>query len=231
VIYLIFNEGYKASAGTDLVRDDLCAEAIRLGRLLAELMPQESEALGLLAMMLLIHARRSARVGADGLPVQLADQDRRLWDQDMIAEGIALIRECLRRNQPGPYQIQAAINAVHSHAPSIEATDWMQIIQLYDQMLAITPNPVVALNRAVAVAEVHGAEAGLALVEQIELNDYYLFHAIRADLLHRAGRQQEAMHAYDAAIARADNEAERQFLTRKRSELIASEADAARSSS
>ncbi len=219
VIYLIFNEGYKASAGAGLMRDDLCAEAIRLGRLVAELMPQSSEALGLLAMMLLIHARRRARVTADGLPVSLAEQDRTSWDREMIAEGIGLLHECIRRNQPGPYQIQAAINAVHANAASIGATDWKQIVQLYDHLLAISPNPIVALNRAAAVAEVHGPQAGLYLIEQNELRDHHLYHTIRADLLNRLGRSQEAAVAYEIAIARTDNDAERRFLERKRSKL------------
>ena len=219
VIYLIFNEGYKASAGAGLMRDDLCAEAIRLGRLVAELMPQSSEALGLLAMMLLIHARRRARVTADGLPVSLAEQDRTSWDREMIAEGIGLLYECIRRNQPGPYQIQAAINAVHANAASMGATDWKQIVQLYDHLLAISPNPIVALNRAAAVAEVHGPQAGLDLIEQNELRDHHLYHTIRADLLNRLGRSQEAAVAYEIAIARTDNDAERRFLERKRSKL------------
>lgn len=219
VIYLIFNEGYKASAGAGLMREDLCAEAIRLGRLVAELMPQSSEALGLLAMMLLIHARRRARVTADGLPVSLAEQDRTSWDREMIAEGIGLVHECIRRNQPGPYQIQAAINAVHANAASIGATDWKQIVQLYDHLLAISPNPIVALNRAAAVAEVHGPQAGLDLIEQNELRDHHLYHTIRADLLNRLGRSQEAAVAYEIAIARTDNDAERRFLERKRSKL------------
>lgn len=219
VIYLIFNEGYKASAGAGLMREDLCAEAIRLGRLVAELMPQSSEALGLLAMMLLIHARRRARVTADGLPVSLAEQDRTSWDREMIAEGIGLVHECIHRNQPGPYQIQAAINAVHANAASIGATDWKQIVQLYDHLLAISPNPIVALNRAAAVAEVHGPQAGLDLIEQNELREHHLYHTIRADLLNHLGRSQEAAVAYEIAIARTDNDAERRFLERKRSKL------------
>ncbi|HEU4896186.1 MAG TPA: sigma-70 family RNA polymerase sigma factor [Actinomycetota bacterium] len=219
VVYLIFNEGYAASAGDALVRQELCAEAIRLGRVLAELMPDEPEVLGLLALMLLVDARRAARTTADGALVLLADQDRSRWDRDRIAEGQALVRRCLRHNQPGPYQVQAAINAVHSDAPAAAATDWRQILALYDQLLALTPSPVVALNRAVAVAEVEGPAAALALVDGLELDGYHLFHAIRADLLRRLGRDAEAALAYDAAIARAENTAERAFLQGRRRAL------------
>jgi RNA polymerase sigma-70 factor, ECF subfamily len=214
VVYLIFNEGHTASSGEQLGRSDLCAEAIRLGRLLAQLMPDEPEVLGLLALMLLTESRRAARTGPDGTLVRLADQDRARWDRTLIAEGQALVRRCLRRGQPGPYQIQAAINAVHSDAAVAAATDWGQILQLYDQLLAIAPSPVVALNRAVAVAELQGPEAGLALVDALGLDNYYLFHAIRADLLRRLGREAEATLAYQAAIDRTQNAAERQFLTR-----------------
>ena len=219
VVYLIFNEGYAASSGDRLVREDLCAEAIRLGRLLAELMPDEPEVLGLLALMLLIEARRAARTGPDGDLVLLADQDRDRWDRDLIAEGQALVRRCLRRNRPGPYQIQAAINAVHSDAPTAAATDWGQIRQLYDQLLAVAPSPVVALNRAVAVAEVDGPAAALALVDGLDLGGYHVFHAIRADLLRRLGRDAEAVRAYDPAIAGTENAAERRFLRRRRDAL------------
>jgi RNA polymerase sigma-70 factor (ECF subfamily) len=219
VLYLIFNEGYTASAGPALVREDLCAEAIRLARLLAGLMPDEPEALGLLALMLLTDARRGARTTGTGDLVLLADQDRARWDRALIAEGQDLVRRCLRRDQPGPYQIQAAIQAVHSDAPTAADTDWRQIVMLYDQLLAITPSPVVALNRAVAVAEVDGPELALALTDRIDLENFYLFHAIRADLLRRLGRGAEAMAAYQAAIALTDNSAERDFLERRRSEL------------
>ena len=171
VIYLVFNEGYVASTGTDLVRDDLCAEAIRLTRLLAELMPDEPEVLGLLALMLLSESRRPARVGPDGTLVLLPDQDRSRWDRTLIAEGQDLVRACLRRDAPGPYQIQAAINAVHSDAPTAADTDWRQIVQLYDHLLAITPTPVVALNRAIALAELDGPEAAVALVDGLALDD------------------------------------------------------------
>jgi RNA polymerase sigma-70 factor (ECF subfamily) len=216
VIYLIFNEGYTASAGERLVREDLCAEAIRLGRLAASLVPGDPEAIGLLALMLLIEARRAARATTDGGLVLLAHQDRGLWNRRLIEEGQALVRHCLRGNQPGPYQIQAAINAVHSDARHPAATDWRQILQLYDQWMAIAPGPVVALNRAVAVGEVDGAESALAIVEGLTLDRYYLWHAIRADLLTRVGRYQDAALAYDAAIARTDNAAEREFLQRGR---------------
>jgi RNA polymerase sigma-70 factor, ECF subfamily len=215
VVYLIFNEGYTASAGDRLVREDLCAEAIRLGRLLAELMPDEPEVMGLLALMLLVESRRAARTSPDGDLVPLADQDRRRWDRGLIAEGQALVRRCLRLNQPGPYQLQAAIQAVHSDAPAADTTAWGQILQLYDQLLALAPSPVVALNRAVAVAEVAGPEAALALVDGLDLGGYHLFHAVRADLLRRLGRDGEAALAYEAAIARTENATERAFLQRR----------------
>ena len=219
VVYLIFSEGYTASSGDRLTREDLCAEAIRLGRLLAGLMPDEGEVAGLLALMLLIESRRATRTTGDGRLVLLADQDRSRWDHALIAEGQAIVRRCLRLGQPGPYQIQAAINAVHSDAPSVAATDWGQIRQLYDQLAVIAPGPVVALNRAVAVAEVDGPAAALALVDRLDRQDYYLFHAIRADLLRRLGRDGEAALAYQAAIARAGNAAERDFLERRRQEV------------
>jgi RNA polymerase sigma-70 factor, ECF subfamily len=219
VVYLIFSEGYTASSGDRLVREDLCAEAIRLGRLLAELMPDEGEVLGLLALMLLIESRRATRTTPGGGLVLLAEQDRSRWDRGLIAEGQAIVRRCLRRGHPGPYQIQAAINAVHSDAPTAAATDWRQIRALYDQLLSLSPSPVVALNRAVAVAEVEGPGAALALVDGLGLGDYYLFHAIRASLLRRLGRDGEAALAYDAAIAHVRNAAERDFLQRSRDSL------------
>ncbi|HET6394007.1 MAG TPA: RNA polymerase sigma factor, partial [Blastococcus sp.] len=214
VVYLIFTEGHTASSGDRLVRDDLCAEAIRLGRLLAELMPDEPEVTGLLALLLLTEARRPARVDADGDLVLLADQDRARWDRSLVAEGQALVRSCLRRDRPGPYQLQAAINAVHSDAATAEDTDWRQVLALYDQLMAVAPSPVVALNRAVAVAEVLGPAVALPVVEGLDLDRLDVFHAVRADLLRRLGRRTEATEAYTAAVARAGNEAERRFLRR-----------------
>ncbi|MCT9109016.1 RNA polymerase sigma factor [Streptomyces mirabilis] len=212
VVYLIFNEGYGG-------REDLCAEAVRLGRLLVELMPDEPEALGLLALMLLIESRRPARATPDGDLILLSDQDRSRWDRDLLTEGQTLVRRCLRRNRPGPYQIQAAINAVHSDAPTAAATDWGQILQLYDQLAALAPSPVVALNRAVAVAEVEGPEPALALVDALDLDGYHAFHAVRADLLRRLGRHTEAVRAYEAAIALTDSAPERAYLERARAAL------------
>jgi RNA polymerase sigma-70 factor, ECF subfamily len=219
VIYLIFNEGYTASSGDQLIREDLCAEAIRLARLLAQLMPDEPEVMGLLALLLLIQSRRNARTGPDGTLVTMAEQDRALWDRGLIAEGQAIVRACLRRDQPGPYQVQAAINAVHSDALAEADTDWHQILQLYDQLMVLAPTAVVALNRAVAMAEVDGPQAGLAAIEGLDLDGYYLFHAIRADFLRRLQRAADAAQAYDAAIARAGNAAERSFLQHRRNAL------------
>ncbi|HKT01966.1 MAG TPA: sigma-70 family RNA polymerase sigma factor [Rugosimonospora sp.] len=219
VLYLIFNEGYVASSGERLVREDLCAEAIRLARVLVALMPDEPEAHGLLALMLLIHARRGARTTGEGALVPLAEQDRGRWDRGLVAEGQAIVRSCLRRDRPGPYQIQAAINAVHSDAPDAAATDWGQIVRLYDQLLAVTPGPVVALHRAVAVAEVAGPAAALTIVDGLALDGHHLWHAVRADLLRRVGRDAAAADAYDAAIALAGNAAERGFLRYRRGTL------------
>jgi RNA polymerase sigma-70 factor, ECF subfamily len=219
VCYLIFNEGYAATGGDQLTRPDLCAEAIRLGRLLVELMPDEPEVAGLLALMLLIEARRPARTAADGALIRLADQDRSRWDRALIDEGQAIVRRCLRRGQPGPYQIQAAINAVHSDAPAATATDWQQIVVLYDQLWLIAPSPVVALNRAVAVAEVAGPQEALGLLDGLGLDRYYLFHAIRADLLRRIGAEVEAAASYDVAIELAGNATERDFLIRAREQV------------
>jgi len=223
VVYLIFNEGYAATAGERLVRSELCAEALRLGRVLVDLMPDEPEAAGLLALMLLLDARRPARTTAEGALVPLADQDRGLWDRGLIAEGQAMVRDCLRRNQPGPYQIQAAINAVHADAPTVAATDWWQILQLYNQLLMIAPSPIVALNRAVAVAEVEGPDAALTLLDGLNLETYYLFHAVRADMLRRLGRNDDAATAYHAAIARTDNLTEREYMQRRLDRLASAE--------
>jgi RNA polymerase sigma-70 factor (ECF subfamily) len=219
VVYLIFNEGYAASSGQRLIREELCGEAIRLGRLLAELMPDEPEVMGLLALMLLIEARRPSRTTPDGRLVLLADQDRTRWDRALIDEGQAIVRACLRRNRPGPYQIQAAINAVHSDATAAGDTDWRQVRQLYDQLLAIAPSPVVALNRAVAVAQTDGPAAALTLVDGLDLSRYHMFHAIRAELLRRLGRDTEAAAAYSSAAALAGNAAERAFLDGRRQAL------------
>jgi RNA polymerase sigma-70 factor (ECF subfamily) len=219
VVYLIFNEGYTTSSGDRLVREDLCAQAIRLGRLLADLMPDEPEVLGLLALMLLTDARRPARSTPAGDLIPLPAQDRARWDRGLIAEGQAIVRACLRRNQPGPYQIQAAINAVHSDAPTAADTDWPQVLRLYDQLLAVAPNPVAALHRAVALSEVDGPQAALAVVDALDLDRYHLFHAIRADLLRRLDRAGEAAAAYDKAIARTQNGAEQAFLRHRRDEL------------
>jgi len=221
VIYLVFTEGYAATSGADLTRADLCTEAVRLGRLLAGLMPDEPEVRGLLALMLLTEARRPARTSPDGSLVLLADQDRGLWDHALIAEGQALVRDCLRAGRPGPYQIQAAIAAVHSDARTAAATDWRQILALYDQLMAVAPTPVVALNRCVAVAEVHGPSAALDLIGGLGLENYHLFHAARADLLRRLGRPDEAVAAYDAAITLAANDAERAFLVERRRQVSA----------
>ena len=215
VVYLIFNEGHTASSGERLVRDELCEEAIRLGRLLAELMPDEPEVLGLLGLMLLVHARRAARTDERGELVLLGDQDRGLWDREMLAEGRALVRRCLRFDRPGPYQLQAAINAVHSEAVSPADTDWEQIVRLYDLLITVAPTPVVALNRAVAVAEVDGPGEALALVDGLELDGYYLFHSVRAELLGRLGRTEEASAAYQEAIALTGNEPEAELLRRR----------------
>ncbi|MFM9629076.1 RNA polymerase sigma factor [Streptomyces galilaeus] len=212
VVYLIFNEGYTGDPG-------LCAEAVRLGRLLTGLMPDEPEAAGLLALMLLVESRRPARHAEHGELVPLPEQDRRRWDGDLIAEGQDLVRRCLRRDRPGPYQIQAAIQAVHSDAPTAEATDWSQILRLYDHLMAVAPSPVVALNRAVAVAETRGPRRALDLVDALGLDDYHVWHAVRADLLRRLHRTTEAVRAYEAALALTASPAERALLDRRLREL------------
>ena len=226
VLYLIFNEGYAASAGEALIRRELCAEAIRLGRVLTELMPDEPEVLGLLALMLLHDARRGARVGPDGGLVLLGDQDRSQWDHLEIAEGSALVARALAMRRPGSYQLQAAIAAVHDEAETADATDWAEIAGLYDALVAIVASPVVELNRAVAVAMAVGPARGLALVDGLaaggELDGYHLFHATRGDLLRRLGRREEAAAAYGRARDLATNDAERAFLERRRRELVSS---------
>ena len=219
VVYLVFNEGYTASGGDSLTRQDLSAEAIRLARLLRALMPDEPEVSGLLALLLLTESRHAARTTPEGKLVPLTDQDRTRWDRPLIAEGQRIVRDCLRRNQPGPYQVQAAIAAVHSDATDAARTDWRQILALYDQLYALVPTPVVALNRAVALAEVDGPEAALAAVDALAMTNYHLYHATRADLLRRLSRGAEARAAYDDAIARAGNATERAFLENRRAAL------------
>ena len=223
VIYALFNEGYGASSGDELIRRDLCAEAIRLGRLLAELMPDEPEALGLLSLMLLQHSRRGARIDSAGELVTLEDQDRMLWDAAAIEEACKLLDRAVRLRRPGPYQLQSAIAASHAQAPSAEATDWREIVLLYDRLSQIAPTPVVLLNRAVAVAMADGPAAGLALVDELEqagaLSDYYLLPATRADLLRRLQCSHEAAAAYQRALDLAPTEPEQRYLSRRLSEL------------
>jgi RNA polymerase sigma-70 factor, ECF subfamily len=223
VLYLIFNEGYAASAGDALVRRELCAEAVRLGRVLAELMPDEGEALGLLALLLLHDARREGRVGPAGELVLLEDQDRSRWDRDKIHEGIGLLDQAMRRGPPGPYRLQACVAALHAVAPTAAATDWRRIALLYDQLMVVAGSPVVALNRAVAVAMVEGPAAGLDLMDPLAgsgaLDGYHLLHAARADLLRRLGRDPEAAAAYRRALELTVNPIEQAFLSRRLTEV------------
>ena len=207
VVYLVYNAGLNNSA-----EPGLCTEAIRLARILVTLMPDEPEVAGLLALLLLTESRRPSRTAADGSLVLLGEQDRTRWDRALIEEGQAIVRACLRRNQPGTYQLQAAINAVHADASTVGATDWPQIVALYDELLVVAPTPVVALNRAIAIGEVHGPAAALTLVDELDLDNYYPFHATRADLLHRLGRTSEAADAYSRAADMAPTDAERDFL-------------------
>jgi len=222
VIYLVFNEGYAASSGASLTRCDLTSEAIRLGRLLVELLP-EAEAMGLLALMLLHESRRAARTSPEGELILLEAQDRSLWDRDLIAEGVELVTRALQTRRFGCYTLQAAIAAVHAEAPSAAETDWAEIVGLYDVLLKVDPSPVVALNRAVAVAMLNGPEAGLALIDALLdrglLTDYHLAHAARADLCRRLGRFGEARAAYERALALTRLEPERRFLLRRLEEL------------
>ena len=224
VIYLIFNEGYASSYGSQLLRLDLCDEAIRLARVLHELMPDEPEAAGLLALILLLDSRRNARVGPDGTLLRLKDQDRRRWNEPRILEGRALLERALSAHRVGRYQLEAAIAAVHAESRTAEETDWRQIAVLYEQLARIFPSPVVRLNQAVAVAEADSAAAGLALADAVaeELDGYYLLHATRAELLQRLQRDADAIRAYDRAMALAGNELERAHLARRRSELSSS---------
>lgn len=218
-IYLIYNEGHTATSGDDLARGDLCLHAIRLARAVVELMVDEPEAAGLLALLLLTQARQPARVDADGSLVRLADQNRTRWERPLIEEGHRLVRDCLRRNRPGPLQIQAAIAAVHADAYTSADTDWAQIVALYDQLMQLRPDAVVALNRAVALAERSGWDAGLSALDELDgeaLAEYQPYHAARADLLARAGRQAQALEAYDRALELTSNPVERQFLIHRR---------------
>ncbi len=223
VIYLIFNEGYAASAGQSLLRNDLCSEAIRLGRLLCELLPDEPENAGLLALMLLQGSRREARVNDRGELVTLEEQDRSLWDRKEIEEGIRLVETTLPRGRVGNYQIQAAIAAVHAEAKSADETDWRQIVALYEELMRMTSSPVVALNHAAAVAMSEGFERGLDLIESANANgaleNYYLFHASRADLLRRLTRSNESMAAYERALALTTNSVEQNYIHRRLHEL------------
>ncbi len=224
VLYLIFNEGYASSAGDELLRTDLCDEAILLTRMIVGLMPDEYEPRGLLGLMLLNNSRRSARVSAAGTLVPLREQNRALWDRGQLDEGLGLVRDCLQRNRaggaaPGAFQVQSAIAAVHSDAPTADDTDWRQIVALYDQLAALDPSPIVALNRAVAVAEIDGAAIGLALVDELPLERYHLWHVTRADLLRRLGRWTESRDAYRRAEEATDNEVEKEFIRERMNDV------------
>jgi RNA polymerase sigma-70 factor (ECF subfamily) len=219
VIYLIFNEGYAATSGDTLIRKELCTEAIRLGRLLCSLIPRDSETLGLLALMLLHDSRRNARINSEGELVTLEEQDRSLWDREEIQRGLDLVETALRLSHIGPYQLQAAIAALHAQAVEFEQTDWKEIAALYRQLANLSPSPVVALNQAAAIAMSEGAARGLALIDELgamgDLRQYHLFHAARADLLRRLGRHAEAAEAYSRALDLARNPVERNYLRRR----------------
>jgi RNA polymerase sigma-70 factor (ECF subfamily) len=219
VLFLVFNEGYLATGDGDPVRAELTGEAIRLTRVLRQLLPDAPEVAGLLGLLLLTEARREARV-RNGQLVPLGEQDRAGWDRVLIVEGHDLVRQCLAINRPGRYQLLAAINAVHTDAPTASDTDWSQVVALYDQLTRLDPSPIVALNRAVAVAELDGPEVALTLVDRLPLTGYHAWHVARADMLRRLGRTAEAKESYDAAIAATQNSAERAFLSRKRGELV-----------
>jgi RNA polymerase sigma-70 factor, ECF subfamily len=216
VIYLVFNEGYSATAGDSLVRRELCSEAIRLGRTLCELLPEQPENLGLLALMLLHDSRRDARMDRQGRLVTLEEQDRTLWDKQRIREGVALLKRALHMRQAGPYQLQAAIAAIHAEAASPAETDWQEIAALYQELMRLMPSPIIALNHAVAVAMSEGLERGLAQIDQVgasgALEDYHLFHAARADILRRLGRRTESAEAYAAALRLVTNQVEKDYL-------------------
>jgi RNA polymerase sigma-70 factor (ECF subfamily) len=223
VVYLVFNEGYSATSGDTAIRHELCAEAMRLSRILCLLLPLQTEARALLALILLHDSRRPARIGENGEPILLEEQNRSLWNRDQIREGLALVESALREGPPGPYALQAAIAAVHARATRAEETDWRQIVELYRLLLTVQPSPVVELNHAAAVAMAEGPAAGLRLLDRLESNadlrDYYLLQAARADLLRRLDRRNEAADAYRRALALAGNDSARNFLSRRLAEM------------